>query len=330
MGKYQLKFPIETNLVRESDLEVNVDGSRATLLFSDRGDGSKTVDLLCEVEADNCWEAHEIASNSLVHLILDAISFSTGAPLLAGRCRETLKSEAGQESRKLFFIGENRKFNPTTLTESAISEASSILEKDGPTLPLRWLRYGAHRQYVLDRFVFSWLAFEELAGDLDIQSKCPKCEVVTTRRGANRERAFKMYSSVDREITRPKFNEAIWGRARNGLFHGSRVPDLAALAELHAISDHTRKAAEAEIVSSYGLEQRSRGPLSYDSVYFVYLFIEWKTKRVNDRFAADWPQEVVDQLAGASEIGDVDRLGISGLLTKYGCDLVDVKTAKTW
>jgi hypothetical protein len=37
-------------------------------------------------------------------------------------------------------------------------------------------RYALDRELALEQFVFHWLAFEALAGDTDVPSRCPKCQ----------------------------------------------------------------------------------------------------------------------------------------------------------
>src|SRR4029077_21038926 len=108
--------------------------------------------------------------------ILDALSFATGTPMLLRDCELVLKAEAGQNKRRALYVGHRHVPSLVPLESVEIEEAKKILATgEDLRLPLCWHRYSLDRQLAHEQFVFNWLAFEALAGDTDVSSRCPKC-----------------------------------------------------------------------------------------------------------------------------------------------------------
>ncbi len=266
MPNYRLRFRVETCLQHPEDITLTFGGQSVTFLFSQKQVEERAVLAQIDVEAPGAPQARQVASSSLLPPVLDALAFASSTPLLLGSCELTLKNERGSRNRRANFIGERRVPTPTRLTLRSLQDAQRVLDSpDRPKLPLCWLRYCHHRQFPLERFVFSWLALEELAGDADISStcsrcgigiRCTECERPITHRGTNKERAWELFSAANQDVTRSEFNETIWGRARNSVFHGSRYPEPVFLVELSQIANRVQRACGAELSARYELGER--------------------------------------------------------------------------
>jgi hypothetical protein len=304
MPSYQLRFIVESCLTRTEDLSVTFGGHAATFLFSKKTNADKTVAVLINTEAANHRTAHDQVASMLLPSILDALSFATGTPMLLGECELTLKDEAGSATRRAIYVGHRRSPSQTQLTNDAVQEVQQILESGNELrLPLCWQRYALQRQLALEQFVFHWLAFEALAGEADVASRCPKCQEVVqhcggpvTHRSSNKVAAREIFRSANPSVTNQDFNNRIWSKARNSVFHGRSYPEPAYLFELHALATQLHKATDKKIVTTLGLEEGERTHHNYETWYRHFLFIEWNTHDPAAQYATDWPADHLRQM----------------------------------
>jgi hypothetical protein len=176
MPLYLLRFKIETCLKRQEDLAVEFSDRHAIFLFSKKTDKDKHVVAQIEVEATNNREAWVQTASSLLPPILDALSFATGTPLLLRDCELILKDESGRAARHSIYVGHRRVPSLVNFGVVEIDEMKKILASgEDLRLPLCWHRYALDRELAHEQFVFNWLAFEALAGDTDVTTRCPKC-----------------------------------------------------------------------------------------------------------------------------------------------------------
>jgi hypothetical protein len=248
--------------------------------------------------------------------VLDALAFATGTPFLLVECELILKDETGKRPRRAVYVGHRKTPSKIKLNEGAVSEAIRILETEGPKLSICWHRYALHRQLSLDQFVFHWLAFEGLAGDADIPSRCPKCQkvlehcgVAVTHRGSSKVRAGEIFRSANPDTSSSVFKNKIWDAARNSVFHGRKYPEPAYLAELASLSTSLRKSTERQIAEVIGLAPE-RPYYRYDDLFRVFFFVEWNTADHRERFATDWPQA---ELIRRTELAELDRVFVEPL-----------------
>lgn len=156
---------------------VEFSGYCVAFLFTRKRPGDGQVVARIEVEAAANKEAWAKASGTVLPPILDALSYSTGTPLLLRDCELVLKAQRGDKKRRALYIGQRHVPALAALTNAEIAEANKVLsEGNNLRLPLCWHRYALDRQLAHDQFVFNWLAFEALAGNAVIASRCPKCQ----------------------------------------------------------------------------------------------------------------------------------------------------------
>jgi hypothetical protein len=305
MPRYLLRFRVASCLTRDQDLKVSYGKHHATFLFSKKRPEDNHVYIQVDLQAAHNRLAQEIASSKVVPPILDALSFSTGTPLLLGECDLILKDEAGARVRRAIYVESRRMPRRVPLTADAVWDATQILSSEGvPRLPLCWYRYALDRRLVPEQFVFQWLAFEGLAGDAYIPSRCPKCrevlhhcETEVTHRGSNKIAARDIFRAANPETTESEFNARIWGDARNSVFHGQKYPEPEYLAELASLTRLLSKATSEQIIKLFQLAHRETPRLRCDEENLIYLFIQWRPGDARARYAADWPERVLQQIA---------------------------------
>lgn len=311
MPFYLLRFTVETCLVRATDWSVTVDDIEVKFLFSKKDPSDPYVRVQTEIEAANNREAQTRVSTSIIPPILDALAFATGTPLLLVECELILKAEGGSERRRAIYVGHRKVPTGVALTDGAISDAVRALGNDATRLSRCWHRYALHRQLTLDQFVFRWLAFEALAGDADISSRCPRCGVPlehcgtpVTHRGSSRDSAMEIFLSANPAASAADFKVRLWNKARNSVFHGLRYPEPPYLAELAQLSTALRKATERRISELAGMPPERPASL-YEDRFRVFFFVEWVTSDTSARFAPDWPEAELVRRTGQAELNQV-------------------------
>jgi hypothetical protein len=311
MPAYRLQFTAESCLTNATDIAVRHQGADVTFLFSKRKATDKYVRVQTEIDAPNNREAQARAATDLLPPVLDALSFTTGTPLLLIECELILKEETGNPVRRAIYVGHKNTPTRVPLRAEALAEASKLLQNEVMKLPTCWLRYALHRQLALDQFVFNWLAFEVLAGDADIPSRCPKCgkEIehcgkVVAHRGSSKDRASELFHSANPETSTSEFKSKIWNTARNRVFHGRSYPGPAYLTELHSASTALRKAAGKQIAETVEIPEQKKY-YRYDELFRVFLFAEWNTSDPGMRFAADWPEAELLRRTKTAELNRV-------------------------
>jgi len=311
MPSYLLHFKLETCIANAKDLQFDFRGHQPTLLFSKKKPHDKYVIAQITVDAPNNREAWGTAASTLMPPILDALSFATGTPLLLRDCELVLRAEAGSKRRRALYVGHRHVPSLAQLRAAEIEEAKKILETgEDLRLPLCWHRYALDRQLVTEQFIFNWLGFEALAGDADVPSRCPKCHEELTHcglsiahRGSNKTTARQIFKEAHPATTDQEFNDQIWNKARNYVFHGRRYPEPKYLVELLGNSQKLHAAMDKRIDERLGLGNRIRPHRSYETWYRQFIFIEWEAQNPPAPFAIDCP---TDHLAKMSEEEDVN------------------------
>jgi hypothetical protein len=327
MPQYLLRFRVESCLTRQQDLDVSYGEHQTTFLFSKKRPEDKHVSVQVAVEATNNRLAQGIASSKIVPPVLDALSFSTGTPLLLRDCDLILKDEAGSQFRRVIYAENKWRPRRVPLTADAIRDASQMLSFNGaPRLPLCWHRYALDRRLVPEQFVFQWLAFEGLAGDVDIPSRCPKCQEVlhhcdteVNHRGSNKVAARDIFLEANPDTTPSEFNARIWGDARNSVFHGQKYPEPEYLAELASITSLLSKATSEHIIKLFRLTRRETPRLRCEEESLMYLFIQWRTGDASACYAADWPGRILQQISREEPEG-------IAVANREGVDLLNYNT----
>ena len=311
MPTYLLQFTVESCLTKATDVTINHDGVDVTFLFSKRQINDKYVRTQTKLEAANNREAQAKAATDVLPPLLDALTYTTGTPLLLVECELILKDEHGNATRRAIYVGHKASPTKIALTDEAAAEAAKVLQVEPLKLPVCWHRYALYRQLTLDQFIFNWLSLEALAGDADIPSRCPKCHkelehcgLAVSHRGSSKTRAAEIFRAANSAASVSQFNSNIWNTARNKVFHGRSYPSPAYLGELASTSELLRKAAERRIADVAGIPHQ-RPYYRYEDLYRVFFFAEWKTSAPEQPFAADWPQAVLISRTAKAELNQV-------------------------
>jgi hypothetical protein len=191
------------------------------------------------------------------------------------------------------------------------------------------LHDGSDRQLALEQFVFHWLAFEALAGDEDVASHCPACQKVVehcgrpvTHRSSNKVLARGIFRSANPGVTATEFNQKVWGKARNSVFHGSTYPQPTYLFELKTVAEQLHRATDLRIAATLGLDQGAKTHHNYEAWYRLFLFVEWRITDAAAPFAADWPAGHLSSMAAEDAPGEAYCAA-----EKAGINLLDYQTA---
>lgn len=305
MPRYLLRFKVETCLTHDKDLSVRYEDHDVGLLFSQKAADTGYVIAQIQLDAPTNERAWVDAASGLLPPILDAFSFATGTPLLLRDCELVLKDETGSAKRRALYIGHRHVQSRVPLRPIEINEVKKILAAgEDLRLPLCWHRYALDRELAHEQFVFNWLAFEALAGDTDVPSRCPKCQAklehcerVVTHRSSDKVSARQIFQAAHPQTTDHEFNAEIWGRARNRVFHGARYPEPKYLGELAAHSQHLHTAVDRRIDEVLGLGHRLRPHRGYETWYRRFIFVEWRTQNPAEQFASDWPSAHLDNMS---------------------------------
>ena len=221
MSDYLLRFRVETCLKYERDLTVSLGGINQTFLFSEQRQDDAHVIAKIEIQAANYDEAWGRVASSLLPPVLDALSFATGTPLLLRDLELVLKAEAGNRKRRGLYVGHMRVPSRVQLSNIEIKETEKILAAgEQLRLPLCWHRYALDRELAHEQFVFNWLAFEALAGDTDVPSRCPKCHqelshcgFPVVHRSSSKIAAREIFQAAHPGTTDQEFNNSLWNKA---------------------------------------------------------------------------------------------------------------------
>lgn len=312
MPTYRIRYVCETSLQFYKDISVESRGGTILFLFSQKKDTDNTVRLLVDVEGMNYREA-DIEVQSILQPAMDALSFSTGSPLLLLHWDFIVKGEGGSKARRAIWCDKRAEPAPLRLTEKSIEEAQQILKVEEESgLELCWHRYALQRNLVLDRFVFQWLAFEGLAGKKQIPTVCPSCkaevehcEKPLLHEGSDRDNAYRLFVRIEPNTSAIEFKREIWGRSRNAVFHGTKYPSPKFLLGLNSLSPKLRKACDAELNKRYKLEDRPRPTQDLDFHIYRYNMFEWETAKAENAFAEDFPWEAVNKEFSNMKLGEI-------------------------
>jgi hypothetical protein len=305
MPTYRLRYRVESTLHNDSDIHLTVANHKTVFMFPNKTATENMVLAYLDVEAPNAQQAETRASEDLLPQTLDALSFATGTPLILQPCELILKHEIGAVARRALYVNVSSTSDPVKPSRAELEEAQHILDRDaGPDLALCWHRYAVHRGYVFDRFLFQWLALEGLAGTIQVPANCPKCGEVRTHSGTDKKQAYAIFSASNPEVTRKAFNDDIWGKARNAVFHGRAYPQPNFLGPLRTLGVKIRDACTVSFQNQYGLAKRPR-PFRDSTTWLHYFFLEWETADPSVAYVNDFPEDDVSHLGGRHVPGEV-------------------------
>jgi hypothetical protein len=310
MPSYRIRYVCDASLQFQKDFSFESKGKSVLFLFSKRGE-ENTTRVCIDVEAADYREA-DVGAQAVLQPVLDALSFSTGTPLLARHWDLILKGEAGSRVRRAVWCEFRKEPTPHRLTQRAIEETQKILAQAEESLELCWHRYALQRNLILDRFVFQWLAFEALSGKIPIPTICPRCreevahcETPLLHEGSNANRAWELFSPIEPECSHAQFKRDIWGKARNSVFHGTAYPTPQFLGQLNSLSPKLRRACDVEFNKRYELRDQAHPIQNIEANIYRFKMFEWETAQPKDEFSEDFPWEAVNKEFGNMMPGEV-------------------------
>jgi len=226
MPRYRVTFLLETPLTALQDIQFTYQRESVEFLFSRRVDNLH-VHLRATTEGDNWAKARDNAEK-VISPVLDAVALHRKAPMMLQSATEIVKAETG-DRRRAVVVDIQVSEHAVHLDEIAIQEIRSALDADlhaGHGV-VRWLRYCFRPITILERFVFSWLAFENMVGTKQIINKCPDCnKQVTTHPVMDDDAAFALLQTGNPQLTRSGFDKLfrLWkNQLRAPVFHGGRI-----------------------------------------------------------------------------------------------------------
>lgn len=306
MPKYLMRFFVETPLQADEDLQFRYRDHTLNFLFRSGGDTPRGVEVETICEGDNYREAGRFASEQLIPSVLDGIAFHRKTPLVLGDCTRILKAEPGRERRKMILVKVERYRVTTRLLRGWAEHIQhNILECEAgvPGLPLRWLRTSYRPLSIIDRFIYTWLSLENLAGERDVEQDCPHCrKQLAPYRAANRNKAFEILKSDDPALERKTFNDW-WNRLRNSVFHGGKEPDAKFMTDLQEATHRIARAVESWLEGTLKVVDRNPAdiPVYWERQQMGWYFLEFDAPNPKDEFPERPPQ--LSQLVHLMESG---------------------------
>jgi hypothetical protein len=298
MPTYQIRYVCETSLQFTRDVPLKYRGKTILFLFSQKARTENTVRVLVDVEGTSYQDA-DMKAQSVLQPVMDAMAFSTGSPLLVQHWDFIIKDETGSKTRRAIWCQKRRDPAPLLLTQRALDEAQQILaEKIEPGIELCWHRYALQRNFILDRFLFQWLAFEGLSGKTQIPTVCPRCgsevahcETPLSHGGSDGRKAHELFSQIEPSCSARDFKKEIWGRTRNAVFHGTKYPSPELLSGLNSLTPKLRRTCDLEFNRRYKVGDGNRARPVQDLELHVYRtnIFEWQTANAENAFADDFP-----------------------------------------
>jgi hypothetical protein len=178
---------------------------------------------------------------------------------------------------------------------------------------------------MLEEFVYTWLALENMAGEKEVRKRCPHCDnELEPYKAANRGKAFKIVNSSDPKVDSATFHQQWWDNLRNDIFHGKKRLDSNLLIDLNKVLDRLQPAVESYIERELAVTLR-RGPKSAsDTMFFAsWNYLEFGTRQPQSEFAPDPPD-----LARFTSI--IEQKGITWAEQEAGCHLLSASDFEIW
>lgn len=297
MSIYKIKFFVETSLSPDSVLRF--DYLKMPILLHPRKKDSTGISAELIAEADGYVAAISRAQDEFLYPALDALSFHRNATCLVSHFEQVLKNEKGSNQRRLIQLDATASPDFCHLDAQIISEVASLTEplSQFPGTIARWLRNVYRPITPVERFMYSWLALENLAGPAQRRSRCNcgetlrciKCDKPAPEYSTgNRDAAFEIVKGQD--VDRKTFLYW-WNDLRNGVFHGGKKLDTKFINELEAASRIIIPSVEAALQKRLGCEIKYRTKRTIHPEYIVHMhhFMEFETAKPDEEFPSEIP-----------------------------------------
>lgn len=294
---YKIKFFVETSLSPDSIL--HFDYLDKQILLHPRKKDSTGISAEVQVEAEGYNGAIIRAQDEFLYPALDGLSFHRNATCLVSHFEQVLKSEKGSKQRRLVQLDATASPDFCHLDIQIISEVASLtkLLAAFPSTVVRWLRNVYRPITPVERFMYSWLALENLAGPAMRRShcncgeilRCVKCSKLAPEYlTGNRDAAFEIVK--DQGVDKKTFL-FWWNDLRNGAFHGGKKLDTKFINELETASKIIIPSVEAALQKRLGCEIKYRTKRTIHPEYIVHMhhFMEFETTKLDEEFPSEIP-----------------------------------------
>jgi hypothetical protein len=321
MSRYRIKFLLETSLSSETDAEFAYKGHVLNLLFSQRIN-ERRIRLATVVEDAN-WSSAINTAEKMISPVLDAISLHYKVDMMLHSAVEVVKAEDGN-TRRAVLVDIQVADVPAFLNQQAINDIQEFLNANPPVKrsAVRWMRYYYRPLTTLDRFVFAWMAFENMAGSSKNVNACTVCGSPGCPHSIlDTNNAFGLIHNADSTIDRGTFDGLFtsWRRdLRNPVFHGGRAVTTEMRRQMIEAMSKIVPAVEASIRTQAGFKNPYAGALPHGPrTRLIHHFIQFKVAQANE--FADPPIE-------ASRITSI----IEKQQEPDGFDLLQAEEFKDW
>jgi hypothetical protein len=287
--RYRITYTVETPLRATRDITLTHGVYSITLKCSTPIDDQRVFGVTV-VEAENYLTANAIAMEDAFGPALDALSLYRKTPAMVQDLVSIVKSGAGA-TRRAIVIDIQDETLPVQIDEVGVQAAQSYLTRQHPDRPaLRWLRYSYRAIPLLERFVFSWFAFENLSGVQVVTKRCPDCNKdLPPFPSMNRDEAFRIMTTREKQLDRPTFDKLFrewWQEFRSAVLHGGRRLDTELRGRMQAAMERFRPAVEDALQAEAGYRFAFPGAKPNDglSQFRVRFFVEFTVLDAGDEF----------------------------------------------
>jgi len=294
---YKIKFFVETSLSPDSVLRF--DYLKTPILLHPRKKDSTGISAELLVEASGYKVAIVRAQDEFLYPALDALSFHRNATCLVSHFEQVLKNEKGSRQRRLVQLDATTSPDFCHLDAHIISEVGSLTEPltELPGTAARWLRNVYRPITPVERFMYSWLALENLAGPTLRRPhcncgeilQCVKCHKLAPEYSTgNRDAAFEIVK--DQGVDKKTFLYW-WNELRNGVFHGGKKLDTKFINELEAASRMIIPSVEAALQKKLGREinYRTKRTIYPEYILHMHHYMEFGATDLDEEFPTEIP-----------------------------------------
>lgn len=300
MPLYRLRYFVETLASQQNDVFLSSQGINVHFKFSEKqipeNRFENTQEILVELELDEetAYKADRRASSEIIPPALDAITLATGIPFVVMGLHKILKDEIGSKIRRALYMNYGHFDLPVGMQPHTLKNAQTVLNQlnDDAHHALRFHRHAAQRTLPFEKFIFQWLAFENLAGLHEILDSCKKCGEKSKRKAGNRKKAFEILKEVDTELSEREFNDEIWGKLRNKVFHGGGGMHPELIGRMYLLTGRLQAACAKQFSKLYNINDVSFQPVATPLYRSEIIFAEWQTSDPSSQFPKDAPVNV--------------------------------------
>lgn len=256
MPEYKFSFRVNSTLqpISKEQIRFNINYGKVKCDFTWREDLTVYVIDVYWIEGRDYIDAGHLAID-LLNPVLDALSFVTKSEInIEGLPLMVQKNQKGRSKREVLVIKPEYHAPTIVPRKDTLDAATDILKKNSNTregsgtfLALHWLRRGFATDSVLERFMFYWLALENLFSrsmkstfcqPCKIEVRCPICDKTPTHESSDINNIVESLGAKGKRVRQLK-------SLRSKVFHGLKKPDAKLIKQLRPWIVQMEKLIEA-------------------------------------------------------------------------------------